>query len=96
MIDTYQCLICHTYYDWSKVDPQTHQRYLDCDIWRCPGCNCEQDSRTDYPFLVGRRRTHRSMSQQEAEQERRDAKRERYAAMGIYFVDNDEEWEVMI
>lgn len=48
----YICLQCghvHGWLDHSNVMKITsHQRYADCDVWRCPSCNFEH--RTMNPF----------------------------------------------
>lgn len=65
----YQCLRCKQYYGsypGLKAFPKVSQRYTDCDIWRCPYCKAEQDSRDIQTFLgVGGRGSVRTAEKEE-------------------------------
>jgi hypothetical protein len=54
----YECLRCNKVYGWHpklpnlpNIPDEGHLRYADCDIWRCPHCGAQQDSRDIQPFL---------------------------------------------
>lgn len=58
MSSVYQCRGCSKIYGFhpklkqlKKVDATTMHRYLDSTTWRCPHCDCHQDSRDLQPFL---------------------------------------------
>lgn len=84
MLDKYRCLRCSHVYDWSTVNSATHQRYMDCDIWRCPNCKAQQDSRSFQPFLgIGAQNVER-VTDEHLEQERRSRFVEEMEQRGYY------------
>lgn len=44
MFSPVRCLHCRTVYDMGAVQPVG--RYLDCTVWRCPGCKLQVDDRS--------------------------------------------------